>query len=100
MGQWFVFEIFIVVQKIKADLLFVADRFDGTLAAGGETVELTHEVGEEFDGDFENVFDTEAHGLVEEELHLEKSQLLVDELVDKADFGWSDWFELIEVVGE
>ena len=62
--------------------------FDGTLDAGGEAVELTHEVREEVGGDFKNVFDTEAHGLVEEELHLKKSQLLVDE----ADFGWNDWF--------
>ena len=96
----FEFQIFVVVHKIEADLLFGTDRFDRALDAGGETVELTHDVGEEGDGSFEDVFDAEAHGLVEEEFHLQEAELLVDELVNEADFGWSDWFELIEVVGE
>ena len=29
------FQIFVIVQEIEADLLFGADRFDGTLDAGG-----------------------------------------------------------------
>ena len=57
-------------------------------------------MGEEGDGSFEDVFDTEANGLVEEEFHLQEAELLVDELVDEADFGWGDWLELIEVVGD
>ena len=56
--------------------------------------------GAEGDGSFEDVFDAEAHGLVEEEFHLKESQLLVNELVDEADLGWGDGFELIEVVGD
>ena len=46
------------------------------------------------------LFHAEAHGLVKEEFHLEESQLLVNELVDEADFGWGNWLELIEVVGD
>ena len=76
-----------------------ADGFDCALDPGGETVQLAHDVGEESDWSFENVFDAEAHSLIEEELHLQEAELLVDELVDECDFGWGDWFELIEVVG-
>ena len=96
----FDFEIFVVVQEIEADLLFSADRFNRALDAGRETVQLTHDVRKEGDWGFEDVFDAEAHGLVEEEFHLEEAELLVDELVDEADFGWSDGFELFEIVGD
>ncbi len=99
-GNGFDFQIFVVVQEIEAELLFGADRFDGTLDAGGETVELTHDLGHEGNRSFEDVFDAEAHGLDEEEFHLEEAQLLVDELVDEADVGWCDRRELIEVVSE
>ncbi len=81
-GNGFDFEIFVVVQKIEADLLFGADCFDGALDTGGETVELTHDVGEEGDWSFEDVFDTEAHDLVEEEFQMQEAELPVDEQVD------------------
>ena len=55
---------------------------------------------EEGDWGFKDVIDAAAHGLVEEEFHLQEAELLVDELVDESDFGWGDWFELIEVVGD
>ena len=84
------------MQEIEANLLFGADCFDGTLDAGGETVQFSHDVGEEGDWSCEDVFDAEAHGLVEEEFHLQEAELLVDELVDENDLGWSDWLELIE----
>ncbi len=88
------------MQKIEADLLFGTDRFDGALDPGRETVEFAHDVREEGDGRFEDVIDAAAHGLIEKELHLQESELLVDELVDEGNFGWGDWFELIEEVSD
>ena len=97
-GDGFDFQIFVFAQEIEAELLFGADRFDGALDAGGQAIEFTHDVGEEGDRSFEDVIDADTHGLVEEEFHLEESQLLVDELMDESDLGRSDWFELIEQV--
>ena len=97
-GNGFDFQIFVVVQEIEAELLFGTDRFDGALDAGGQAIKFTHDVREEGDRSFEDVIDADTHGLVEEEFHLEESQLLVDELMDESDLGRGDWFELIEQV--
>ena len=78
-GDGFEFQIFVVVKEIETNLLFGADRFDGALDAGWQAVQLAHNVREEGDRGFEDVIDADAHGLVEEEFHLQESQLLVDE---------------------
>ena len=88
------------MDELEADFLFGVDRFESALDAGGETVEFTHDLGHEGNRGFEDVFDAEAHGLVEEEFHLQEAQLLVDDLVDEDMFGWSYRLELIEEVGD
>ena len=99
-GNGFDFQIFVFVQEIETDLLFGADRFYRALDPGGETVQFSHDVREEGDWGFEDVVNADAHGLVEEEFHLQEAKLLMDELVDENDLGWSDWLELIEQVGD
>ena len=99
-GNGFDFDVFVFVHELEADFLFGVDRFESALDAGGEKVEFPHDLGHKGDRGFENVLDAETHGLIEEELHLQEAELLVDELVEEADFGWGDGFELIEVVGD
>ena len=88
------------MHELEADLLFGVDRFESALDAGGETVELPHDLGHEGNRGFEDVFDAEAHSLVEEEFHLEEAQLLVDDLVNEGMLGGSYRLELIEEVGD
>ena len=99
-GNGFDFDIFVVVHVLQAEPLFGVDCFESALDASGETVEFPHDLSHEGDRGFEDVFDAEAHGLVEEEFHLEEAELLVNELVDKDVFGGGDWLELIEEVGD
>ena len=99
-GNGFDFQIFVFVHELEADLLFGVDRFESALDAGGETIKFPHDLSHEGDRGFEDVFDAEAHGLVEEEFHLKEAELLVNELVDKDVFGGGDWLELIEEVGD
>ena len=73
--------------------------FDESLDFGGETVQLSHDGGEEVYGFREDVFNAEAHGFAVEEFHLQEADLHVDELVNESHFGWCDGVELFDEVG-
>jgi len=83
-----------------AEFDFSAQEFQGSFDSGGETVKLSHDGREEGDWFSEDVYDAEAHGLIEEIFHLEEAKLLMDGLMDEGDCGGGDGAELFEVVGE